>query len=63
MQKFAFAADEKHPGAVILQNILVLTKKAPSFSALSLPRFLSKKTRALLVLFSREKKYEKPYSF
>ncbi|MBP5245321.1 MAG: hypothetical protein J6036_02565, partial [Clostridia bacterium] len=34
-------------------------KKAPSFSALSLPRFLVKKTRALLVLFSREKKYEK----
>ena len=63
MRKFAFEADEKHPGAEKLLNILVFSKKASGFSALSLPRFLTKKTRALLVLFSREKKYGKPYSF
>ena len=40
-------------------KILVFAKTASGFSAFSLPRFLTKKTRALLVLFSREKKYGK----
>ena len=63
MLKFAFEADEKHPGAEISQNISVFAKTAPSFSALSLPRFLSKKTRALLVLFSRKKSTKNRFPF
>ena len=63
MKKFAFEADEKHPGAEKLLNIIVFAKKASGFSAFSLPRFLIKKTRALLVLFSREKKYQSRFPY
>ena len=63
IRKFAFEADEKHSGAENLMIFSVFSKAASGFSAFSLPRFLSKKTRALLVLFSREKKYGKPFFF